>query len=317
VQQATTLDRVRAAEGTRGGRVRAHLRKHAVPYLLILPSLVFLAAVEFYPLGRGILEGFKYHNRVQPWATRYNGLDNFRKAFESHDVRLALRNSVVIVGGIVVFSYLLGLIAGLILHQKTLRFRGIYRTLILIPWVTPPIAAYISWQWMLNDFGIVNRVLYHLGFVNEIEPIIFLGEPNLAVASVIMVGTWFRFPFMMITILAALTAIPDDLYEAASLDGANPIQAFRDITLPLIVPVSVIATLLQAIWTFNDFGLTYVLTGGGPANATLTLILLAYREAFQRPNIGYGTSLAIISMVLMLCLGAVYLRLQSRYQAPV
>jgi len=152
--------------------------------------------------------------------------------------------------------------------------------------------------------------------VSEIEPIIFLGEPKLAVASVIMVGTWFRFPFMMITILAALSAIPDDLYEAAALDGANPIQSFRDITLPLIVPVSVIATLLQAIWTFNDFGLTYVLTGGGPANATLTLILLAYREAFQRPNIGFGTSLAIISMVLMLGLGAVYLRLQSRYSAP-
>ncbi|HKG25390.1 MAG TPA: sugar ABC transporter permease [Thermomicrobiales bacterium] len=316
MQQATTFERVRASEGTRGGRVRAHLRKNALPYLLILPSIVFLAAVEFYPLARGILEGFRYHNRVQPWATRYNGLDNFRKAYESHDVRLALRNSVVIVGGIVVASYLVGLVAGLILNQQALRFRNIYRALILIPWVTPPIAAYISWQWMLNDFGIVNRVLYHLGLVSEIEPIIFLGEPKLAVASVIMVGTWFRFPFMMITILAALSAIPDDLYEAAALDGANPIQSFRDITLPLIVPVSVIATLLQAIWTFNDFGLTYVLTGGGPANATLTLILLAYREAFQRPNIGFGTSLAIISMVLMLGLGAVYLRLQSRYSAP-
>jgi len=158
VQQATTFERVRASEGTRGGRVRAHLRKNALPYLLILPSIVFLAAVEFYPLARGILEGFRYHNRVQPWATRYNGLDNFRKAYESHDVRLALRNSVVIVGGIVVASYLVGLVAGLILNQQALRFRNIYRALILIPWVTPPIAAYISWQWMLNDFRIVNRV---------------------------------------------------------------------------------------------------------------------------------------------------------------
>ena len=314
-QHATAIDRALVPETTQGDRVRAHLRKHALPYLLILPSIAFLAAIEFYPLGVGIVEGFKYHNRVQPWATRYNGLDNFRQAFESHDVRLALRNSIVIVGGIVACSYLLGLIAGLILHQPRLRFRNMYRALILIPWVTPPIGAYISWQWMLNDFGIVNRVLYQLGFVSEIEPIIFLGEPNLAVASVIMVGTWFRFPFMMITVLAALSAIPDDLYEAAALDGAGRIQAFRDITLPLIVPVSIIATLLQAIWTFNDFGLTYVLTGGGPANATLTLILHAYREAFQRPNIGYGTSLAIISMVLMLCLGAVYLRLQSRQEA--
>ncbi len=164
-------------------------------------------------------------------------------------------------------------------------------------------------------FGIVNRILYQLGLVGEIDRVYFLGDPNLALVSVITVGTWFRFPFMMITVLAALSAIPDDLYEAASLDGATRLQAFRDITLPLIVPVSIIATLLQAIWTFNDFGLTYVLTGGGPANATLTLILYAYREAFQRPNIGYGTSLAIISMVLMLGLGAIYLRLQSRQEA--
>jgi multiple sugar transport system permease protein len=119
---------------------------------------------------------------------------------------------------------------------------------------------------------------------------------------------------MMITVLAALTAIPDDLREAAAIDGATPFQTFRHIIFPLILPVSVIATLLQAIWVFNDFGLPFVLTGGGPANATTPLILLAYKEAFQRFNIGYGTSLAVISMVLMLALGAVYLRLQSRQQ---
>ena len=120
---------------------------------------------------------------------------------------------------------------------------------------------------------------------------------------------------MMITVLAALSAIPDDLLEAAELDGANKLQAFRDITFPLILPVSVISTLLQAIWTFNDFGLTFILTGGGPSNATTPLILLAYRESFQKFNIGYGTSLAVIAMMLMLVLGAVYLRLQAKYEA--
>jgi multiple sugar transport system permease protein len=197
-----------------------------------------------------------------------------------------------------------------------LRGRSIYRALLLVPWITPPIVAYISWQWMLNDqIGMINRYLIALGLVDEFDPITWLADPTLALLSVIVVGTWFRFPFMMITVLAALSSIPDELYEAAALDGATALQRFRDITLPLILPVSIIATLLQAIWAFNDFPLTFVLTGGGPANATTPLILMAYREAFQRFNIGYGTSLAVISMLLMLMLGAVYLRLQARQEA--
>jgi multiple sugar transport system permease protein len=291
-----------------------HARKHSLPYMLILPSVIFLLIIEFYPLGVGLTEAFKYHNRVQPWATQFNGLDNFRQAFNDHTVRIALRTSFIMVFGIVGLSYLLGLVAGVLLNQN-IRLRGVYRALILIPWVAPPVVSLISWQWMLNDqFGIINRMLIELGVINEYEPILWLADPNLAMLSIIVVGSWTRFPFMMITVLAALTAIPDDLREAAAIDGASPFQTFRHIIFPLILPVSVIATLLQAIWVFNDFSLPFVLTGGGPANATTPLILLAYKEAFQRFNIGYGTSLAVISMVLMLALGAVYLRLQSRQQ---
>jgi ABC-type sugar transport system permease subunit len=315
VGQARALERVVVPETTRLRRVRGHLGKHALPYLLILPSVVFLALIEFYPLGVGLTEALKYHNRVQPWATRYVGLDNFRQAFESQVVRDSLRTSFVMVVGIVALSYLLGLIAALLLNQK-IRFRAIYRALILVPWVIPPVVAYISWQWMLSDqAGFINWLLVKVGLIGEHEPIIWLADPDLALLSVIVVGAWFRFPFMMITVLAALSAIPDDLHEAAALDGAGRFQQFRDITFPLILPVSVIATLLQAIWTFNDFGLTFILTGGGPSNATMPIILLAYREAFQRFNIGYGTSLAVISMVLMLALGAIYLRLQARQEA--
>ena len=128
----------------------------------------------------------------------------------------------------------------------------------------------------------------------------------------IVVGVWSRVGFMMITILAALASIPDELHEAAAIDGASRWQIFRYVTFPLILPLSIIATLLQAIWTFNDFALPFVLTGGGPANATTTLSLLSYREAFQRFNIGYGTSLAVIAMVMMLFIGAIYLRLQAK-----
>jgi multiple sugar transport system permease protein len=238
-------------------------------------------------------------------------------ALNTHDVQLALRTSFIMVLGIVALSYALGLLAAVLLNQK-LRGKAIYRALILVPWIIPPVVAYISWQWMLNDqSGAINLALMRLGLTNPIDPIIWLADPNLAMVSIVTVGSWSRFPFMMITMLAALSAIPDEVHEAAALDGANRWQRFRDITFPLILPVSVIATLLQAIWTFNDFALPFVLTGGGPANATTTLVLLAYKEAFRQFNIGYGTSLAVISMILMLALGTVYLRLQSRQETYV
>jgi ABC-type sugar transport system permease subunit len=286
------------------------LRQRVTPYWLILPSVLFLGAIVFYPLVVGLAEGFRQHNRLQPWLIRFNGLENYVQAFGDREVLLALRTSVVMVVGIVGLSYLLGLVGALILDRE-FRGRGIYRALILVPWVIPPVVAFISWQWMLNDqSGLINNVLLQLGIVDK--PVLWLADPDLAMVSLITVGTWSRFPFMMITILAALSSIDREITHAAAIDGANKWQIFRYITFPMILPISVIGTLLQAIWTFNDFGLAFVLTGGGPANSTTPLILLAYKEAFQRFNIGYGTSLAVISMVLMLALGAVYLRMQKR-----
>jgi len=309
MQKTINLDQPVQQSPRRAG-LRKYLRKNGLAYWLILPSLAFLLAIEFYPLGIGLVEAMYYHNRVQPFLTHFNGIENFVKAFSDFNVRLAIRTSAIMVVGIVGLSYLLGLIAGLLLNQK-MRMRGVYRALILVPWVVPPVVAFISWQWMLNDqSGIVNHTLAQLGLIKA--PILWLAKPNLAMVSLIIVGTWSRFPFMMITVLAALSAIPDELYEAGAIDGAATFALFRHITFPLILPVSIIATLLQAIWTFNDFGLPFVLTGGGPANATTPLILLAYKEAFQRFNIGYGTSLAVIAMVFMLGLGAIYMRLQSR-----
>lgn len=309
MQKTIDLDRSIERASRRDG-LRKYWRRNGLAYWLILPSLLFLLAIEFYPLGVGLIESLYYHNRVQPFLTRFNGLENFAKALGDFNVRLSLRTSALMVVGIVGFSYLLGLIAGLLLNQN-LRLRGVYRALILVPWVVPPIVSFISWQWMLNDqSGIVNHTLQQLGLIKQ--PILWLAKPDLAMVSIIMVGTWFRFPFMMITVLAALSAIPDELYEAGAIDGATTFKLFRHITFPLILPVSIISTLLQAIWTFNDFGLPFVLTGGGPANATTPLILLAYKEAFQRFNIGYGTSLAVLAMIFMLGLGAIYMRLQSR-----
>ena len=298
-----------ASHLSRWNRLRRYWRANGLAYGLIAPAVLFLLAIEFVPLVTGLKESLYYHNRVQPWLTHFVGLGNFVQAFQDYDVWIALRTSVIMVVGIVGLSYALGLLAGVLLNQK-LRLRGVYRALILIPWVVPFVVSFISWQWMLNDqSGIIDHTLEQLHIIKT--PILWLADPRLALLSVIIVGVWQQFPFLMITVLAALSGIPDDVNEAASIDGASRLQTFRYITFPLILPISIIATLLQSIWTFNNFGLPFVLTGGGPANATTPLILLAYKEAFQHFDIGYGTALAVISMVLMLALGAVYLRQQA------
>jgi ABC-type sugar transport system permease subunit len=300
----------RAAQLSWRGRVRQYWRANGLAYWFILPSIVFLLAIEFVPLVKGLNEALYYHNRLQPFLTHFVGLGNFVQAFQDHDVLLSLKTSAIMVVGIVGFSYLLGLLAAVLLNQD-MRLRGVYRALILVPWVVPFVVSFISWQWMLTDQGgIIDQWLLDLHIIKS--PVLFFADPKWAMFSLILVGVWQQFPFLMITMLAALSAIPDDLSEAASIDGASRWQTFRHITFPLILPISIIATLLQSIWTFNNFGLPFVLTGGGPANATTPLILLAYKEAFQHYNIGYGTSLAVIAMALMLAIGVVYLRVQTR-----
>ncbi len=293
-------------------RFRRHMVQNQLAYVLIVPSTILILLIYFYPLGSGLWQSLHNFNRVKPWAYKFIGLDNYTKALQTHDFWIALRTSLVWVIGGVVLSYLLGLACALLLNEK-FWMRGVYRSVLLLPWVVPPVVSGTSWLWMFADQdGLVNRMLFALHIIHE--PIYWLSRPTLAMVAVITVHVWQSFPFMMITVLSALSGIPDDIYEAGRIDGAAGVQLFRFITFPLILPVSVIATILSSIWTFNDFGTIWVMTGGGPANATTTLIIQSYKEAFQRFNVGYGTSLAVIAMILMLGVGAFYLRLQARQQ---
>lgn len=296
----------------RQARFRRHMLANRLAYLLILPSIILISAIYFYPVGSGIWQSLHNFNRVKPWAYKFIGIQNYITALGTHQVWVALRTSAIWTIGGVAFSYLLGLICALLLNDK-FRLQGIYRAVLLLPWIVPPVVSGSSMLWMFNDqTGLVNRLLFNLNIIDQ--PIYWLSKPNLAMFAVITVHVWRSFPFMMITILSALSSIPDDIYEAGRIDGASSWQLFRYITFPLILPVSVITMVLSSIWTFNDFGTIWVMTGGGPANATTTLIILSFKEAFQRFNVGYGTSLAVIAMIIMLSVGTVYLRLQARQQ---
>jgi multiple sugar transport system permease protein len=290
--------------------VRRHWLYNRLAYALIAPSVVMVVLIYFYPMLNGIWQSLHYYSRVQPWAYAFIGLENYLTALRTHEFWVALRTSGVWTVGGVLASYGLGLIAALLLNAE-FRGRGIYRAVLLLPWVVPPVVAGTSWMWMYADQdGIINQTLRGLNIISK--PIYWLSVPHLAMIAVIIVHVWRSFPFMMITVLAALSSIPDDIYEAGRIDGATSWQLYRYITFPLIFPISLTAIVLSSIWTFNDFGTIFVLTGGGPAGATTTLIIQSYKEAFQRYNVGYGTTLAVIAMILMMGIAAFYLRLQSR-----
>src|SRR5690606_296369 len=166
----------------------------------------------------------------------------------------------------------------------------------------------VSWRWMIADqFGLVNRML---GLVH-IGPIFFLSSENWAIFSVIMVKVWRSFPFMMLSILAALQAISVELYEAAAIDGANRWQSFRYITMPHLKNLSIVLWILMTIWSVNDFDTPWLLTQGGPSRATENLIVLAYRTTFGSNDVGIGSAIAFITMLILMVLAYLMLRRQD------
>jgi multiple sugar transport system permease protein len=282
----------------------------ATAYWLLVPTAIVIAAVSFYPLFKGIKESFFSYSFIRPWDYRFIGLENYINALTSSEFWTSLRISVIWVLGGVLLSYGLGLITAILLDRH-FPGRGIYRTILLIPWIVPPVVSSLTWRWMFSDLdGYINTVLRALGIIQK--PILWLSTPHLAFIAIIIANVWRTYPFFMINMLAALGGIPDEIYEAAKVDGATGFQLFRLITFPIILPVTVVSTLLQAIWIFNSFDIIYALTGGGPAERTTTLIIRAYREAFYYLEFGYGSSISVICMILMLILGMYYLRLQAR-----
>jgi len=291
---------------------RPRKRTDTFPYKMILPAVIMISAINIWPVIAGVYQSMMDYNLLRANNIKFNGVQNFVQALKDPDLISALLVSVKWTVGAVGFCYLVGLFAALLLNEQ-FKGRAIYRTLLLLPWVAPPVVVSITWRWILTDMdGLLNHILKSMHLIKE--PLLWLSDPTLAMWSVIMVAVWRGFPFYMVTILAAMGNIPDDVYEAARIDGGNRWQIFRHITFPLILPVSVISTLLQCIWTFNDFGLIYVLTGGGPAGKTTTLSIYAYRQAFQYLHVGYGSAIAVLALLLMSLLGILYLRLQKKYE---
>jgi multiple sugar transport system permease protein len=270
---------------------------------LLLPSLGFVGILIVLPILYNIYLSFNFVSSYDPVHPKFVGLENYVNLLHNKVFWNDLCNGMIYTFASVVLQLALGLGIALFLNQEFVG-RSLLRGIVLLPYLIPTVCAVFMARWMLDPVnGIVNTVLQPVTGLS----INWLGKPGSAMLSAIAVNTWRFFPFVEIALLARLQTISPSLYEAAEIDGANAFQRFFHITLPELSSVMFVVALLRTIWAFNDFQLIYILTGGGPMNATETLPLLAYREAFDNNNIGMGCTVAMfMTFLLILTFGLYY-----------
>jgi multiple sugar transport system permease protein len=284
--------------------------KKSTPYLLLLPALLFTVFVLVYPLFQNLINSFRDVSLIRG-SGDWTGLLNYLKVFDDSVFWLAFRNTVLFAALGTFLSLLIGLGFALMLNMKIGRINNVMTFLYTIPWVISPVVAGFAWKWLLNDnFGIINYWLISAGIINE--GITWLGDPSTALLCVIVARVWQFYPFAMVMFLAGLQTIPQEQYEAASVDGASAFSKFYHITLPNLRSVTAVLLLLGVIWSFNDFNMVFVMTRGGPINASMVLPVLVREFSFVHFDMGKGSALSIVVFTMLISLSFLYLKVISR-----
>jgi multiple sugar transport system permease protein len=282
-------------------------REAAFSWLMMAMPLVFLFALVGYPFVYGIYLSLQNRPVAQPGI--FVGFQNFVEEARDPVFWQVTRNTFVYTGVATALKMVGGLALALVVNHN-FRMKNLVRAALLLPFIVPTVLSTVAWIWMLDPaFSGVNWMLVHTGLADRGPS--WLGNPTLAMASIIVINTWRGLPFYAITLLAGLQTIPPDLYEAATIDGAGTWTRFRYVTLPLLKPVIMIVTVFSVIFTFADFQLVYVLTHGGPANATQLFATYAFDIAMSGGQLGRGASvaLAMLPMLGLLIIGlTIYMR---------
>ena len=276
-------------------------------YLLVAPLVICLLVLVVYPFFFAV--SISFTNRMIGAEGQFVGLQNYTTLFGQPSFSAAVRNTIVLVGGVQTMKLVLGLGIAVLLNQP-IRGRQMWRSLILIPWAMPAFVAFITWKLLYApQGGALNYILLGLGLVDS--HVDFLSTRELAMPSVIFASFWRGFPFWVISFLAAMQTIPRELYESAALDGASGWGRFRHVTLPGIRHVILVVLLTSTIWTTNSFEAVWLLTGGGPSNATMTFPLLAY-YGLQSLRIGEAAASSVVLLPVFAVLAVIIaVRLQK------
>ncbi|MGC8837760.1 MAG: carbohydrate ABC transporter permease [Anaerolineae bacterium] len=285
---------------------RRYLGEKVYPYLSILPALLAIALFTIYPILYAARISVYRYILTRPKDHPFVGLQNFREVVTSYYFHNSLRVTAIYTVAVLVVLLIFGFLVALLLNSRA-RLAGLLRIFILWPWAIPAAVSGLLWKWLLNaDFGALNGLLYSFGLITQYIP--FLANPTLAKVSLVMAHVWKETPLVAIFFLAGLQLIPNELYEAARIDGGGAWSTLRHITLPLLRPTILVVTVYETMIAILTFDEIYVLTGGGPGDATALISWFAYAEIFKSLNLGHGIALSLIIAAITLVLVLLYLR---------
>ena len=275
---------------------KIHFYDRRFGYLFVSPAVVILSIVILAPIAIAIITSFYDYTLINRTLDSFIGLRNYFEAVSNEKFIHSAIVTIVFVILVVLFEFIIGFLIAILLNQVE-RFRNIYYFILLIPLLINPIVVGLIWRMFLHpQLGILNYLISLIG----IDPVNWLGDPQNAFITIIFVDIWHQVSFMIILLLAGLASIPEEPYEAARVDGANAFHQFRDITLPYMRPVIIITLLIRLIFALKTYDLIYIMTKGGPGDATDLISYYIYRSAFIGLDLGQAASMSVI-LLLIVC----------------
>ena len=286
---------------------RSTRAERALGLWLVAPSLALIFGVVIYPLVYSLWISVHRMDLTRPGQLPFVGLANYARWLGSIQFWRSVQVTTYFTVVSVLVTVVLGLLTALVLNQ---RFAGrrVVRALLLVPWALPSVVTGVIWLWIYNgNYGALNGLLHQLGLIRSYQT--WLGDPSLALYMVVATKVWKEVPFVALLLLATLQTIPAEVHEAARVDGAGTFGAFFRITLPLLRPGLLVVAILETMWTFRVFDIVYVLTSGGPADATMVVAYLTYMETFKFLRFGSGAALAYVVTLFIVLISFVYVKM--------
>ncbi|HEV7318100.1 MAG TPA: sugar ABC transporter permease [Ensifer sp.] len=284
-------------------------RNDPIKHFFIWPALLIVLLISIFPLVYSLTTSFMSMRLVPPTPARFVGFGNYLDLLQNPRFWHVAGTTTLIAFISVGLQYVIGLSVALALNSKV-PGEGIFRVSFLLPMLVAPVAVALIARQVLNPtMGPLNEVMSALGFPN----LPFLTQTSWALGSIIAVEVWQWTPFVILMLLAGLQTLPDDVYEAAALENATPWQQFRDITFPMLLPISVAVVFIRLIESYKIIDTVFVMTGGGPGISTETLTLFAYQEGFKKFNLGYTSALSFLFLIVITVIGLVYLAILKPY----
>jgi multiple sugar transport system permease protein len=292
-------------------RLRIPSEANTAAWFFLAPALALIGIFFFLPVAASLVlsvTDFDLYGIANPGNTRLVGFQNYSRLLGTPDFWNALRNTFyfAFVGGPLTIAVSLG--AALLLSSKLVRFKGFFRTVYFTPFVTTLVAVAIVWKYLYHTrYGLFNYALGSIG----IGPIDWLGDPHWAMPAIILMAVWKSFGYNMLIFIAGLQAIPEELYDAAEIDGAGAVRRFFNITLPMLAPTLVFVGVITMIGYFQLFSEPYVMTQGGPLRSTTSVVLLMYEEGFRWWRMGFAAAIAFVLFIVILLATLLQFRLQK------